>query len=65
MLSVGEGTGLYLCIAQVSFEGSSMKVFYAYMYMYVSFMHESMALNYLYGNMHNMSSILSIDEVLF
>ena len=42
-----------------------MKVFYAYMYMYVSFMHESMALNYLYGNMHNMSSILSIDEVLF
>ena len=53
---VGKGMSLYLCIAQIALEGSSRKVFY----MYISLMHDIMALTKLYDDMHGLSLIVSI-----
>ena len=58
-LSVGKGMVLYLCIGY-ALEGRCRKVFYVYKYMYVSGIHDSMTLAYLYDNMRSMSLMVSI-----
>ena len=44
---ISEDMELYLCIAQVALEESSRKVFYMYMHMHKSLMHDTMAFTYL------------------